>query len=239
MELSIGSHSYSFQRVILTAISIIVLVVIGYWLEHHVAAIENWLSGLGHWAGLGFIALFLVLTPFFFSVDILCVIAGALFSLPNAIGYVLVATMFSAAVIFYIGRNLARSRIQEIVQKHPKLTVFDQLIAQGGFKIMFLLRLLPFPFAILSYVFSISRVQFWPYWFATTGIFFYNSVIVYFGYIAMHMTKQLSQGEDYSGPHNTMMVGGVIGCIIVLYLVSKIARAQLAQLQPDIQQHLP
>lgn len=239
MELNIGTHSYSFQRVILTVSFIFALIIIGYWLEHHVTAIENWLAGLGHWAGIGFIVLFIVLTPFFFSVDILCVIAGALFSLSNAIGYVLAATILSAPIIFYIGRNLAQDKIQAIVQKHPKLTVFDQLIAQGGFKIMFLLRLLPFPFAILSYVFAISRVQFWPYWLSTTGIFFYNSVIVYFGYIAMHMTKQLSQGDDYSGPHNTMLVGGILGCIVVLYLVSKIARAQLAQLQPDIQKHLP
>lgn len=239
MEFNFGSRSYSFQRIVLTVGFIIALVMVGYWLEHHVTTIENWLSGMGHWAGLGFIVLFIVLTPFFFSVDVLCVIAGALFSLPNAIGYVLAATLLSAAVIFYIGRNLAQEKIQSIVQKHNKLSAVDQLIAMGGFKIMFLLRLLPFPFAILSYVFSISRVPFWPYWFATTGIFFYNSVIVYFGYIAMHMTKQLSQGDDYSGPHNTMLFGGILGCIIVLFLVSRIARIQLAQIQPGLQDRLP
>ena len=239
MEFNIGSHSYSLQRIILIISFIIALIISGYWLDHHVTAIENWLAGLGNWAGLGYIVLFIVLTPFFFSVDILCVIAGALFSLSNAIGYVLVATVFSAAVIFYIGRNLAQEKIQAIVKTHPKLTVFDQLIDQGGFKIMFLLRLLPFPFALMSYVFAISRVQFMPYWLATTGIFFYNTIIVYFGYIAMHMTKQLSQGDDYTGPHNALLAGGILACVIVLYLVTKIARSQLAQLQPEIKDHLP
>ena len=239
MELNIRSHSYSLQRLILIICFIIAMVISGYWLEHHITAIENWLAGLGHWAGIGYIVLFIVLTPFFFSVDILCIIAGALFGLSSAIGYVLVATILSAAVIFYIGRNLAQDKIQVIVQKHPKLTIFDQLIDKGGFKIMFLLRLLPFPFAILSYVFSISRVQFLPYWLATTGIFLYNTIIVYFGYMAMHMTKQLSQGDDYAGPHNALLAGGIIGSVIVLYLVTRIARSQLAQLQPEMQDHLP
>ena len=140
MDLNIGSHSYSLQRLILIVCFIIAMFISGYWLEQHVTAIENWLAGLGHWAGIGYIVLFIVLTPFFFSVDILCIIAGALFGLSSAIGYVLVATILSAAVIFYIGRNLAQDKIQTIVQKHPKLTIFDQLIDKGGFKIMFLLR---------------------------------------------------------------------------------------------------
>ena len=85
----------------------------------------------------------------------------------------------------------------------------------------------------MSYVFSVTRVKFIPYWLATTGIFLYNAAIVYFGYIAQHMSRQLSQGDDYSGPHNIMLIGGILGSILILYIISKIARAQIALLNSD------
>lgn len=228
-----SEHPHLLRRIIVTAAIIIAIIVIGYWLEQHVATIEAWLAGMGHWAGVGYIILFVVLTPLLFSVDVLCVIAGALFNLGPAIGYVLTATMLAAAVIFYIGRHLAKDKVQLLLQKHPKLTLYERLIDENGFRIMFLLRLLPFPFALMSYLFSITRVQFLPYCIATTGIFLYNSAIVYFGYIAMHMSKKLSQGADYSGPHNIMLAGGILGSILVLYIITKIAHSQIEQMHSE------
>lgn len=227
------NQSHPFQRIILLGAFITLVIFIGYWLEHHVAAIEAWLMEMGHWAGVGYIALFILLTPFLFSVDVLCVIAGALFGLSDAITYVLAATMLASAVIFYIGRYLAGDKAQLLLLKHPKLTVYNGLIENNGLKGMFLLRLLPLPFALMSYLFSITRVKFIPYWLATSGIFLYNAAIVYFGYIAQHMSKQLSRGDDYSGPHNIMLVGGIFGSILILYIITKIARSQIALLNSN------
>lgn len=220
------------RRAVLIVGLVVVLIFGGYWLEQHVAAVEAWIQGLDHWAGIGFIALFVLLTPLFFSVDLLCVLAGALFTLPEAIAYVLLATMLSAAVIFYIGRYLARDKVQSLLQKHPKLSLIDQLIGEGDFKMLFLLRLLPLPFALLSYVFSVSRVEFRPYWLATTGIFFYNGAIAYLGYIAKHMSNQLAQGDQYAGPHSALLIAGIIVSILVLILVSRMAKAEISKMNP-------
>jgi uncharacterized membrane protein YdjX (TVP38/TMEM64 family) len=221
------------RRTVLIAGLVVVLVFGGYWLEHHVAAVEAWIQGLDHWAGIGFVVLFVVLTPLFFSVDLLCVFAGALFTLPEAVGYVLLATMLSSAVIFFIGRYLAKERVQSLLEKHHKLKLIDQLIQGGGFKILFLLRILPLPFALLSYLFSVSGVQFRPYWLATTGIFFYNGAIAYFGYIAKHMSKQLSQGGDYAGPPNSVLIAGIVLTVLILIQVSRMAKAEISKMNPD------
>lgn len=229
---SFNKQAHHIQRIIFTIVIMISVIVIGYWLEHHITAIEQWLSEMGYWAGAGFVVLFVLLTPFFFSVDVLCIIAGALFTLTDGITYVLIATMVAAALIFYLGRYLAVDKARLIVLKHPKLAAYEQLIEKDGFKGMFLLRLLPFPFALLSYVFSISRVSFFPYWLATIGIFPYNSILVYFGYMAAHITAQLKQGGDYTGPHNVLIVGGILACILIIGLVTLIARKQLQQMRP-------
>ena len=224
-------HPHLLRRIIVISTIIIAIIIIGYWMEQHVANIETWLADMGPWAGVGYIILFAALTPFLFSVDVLCVIAGALFSLSSAITYVLIATMLAAAVIFYIGRYMAKDRVQVLLQKHPKLTMYERLIEESGLKIMFLLRLLPLPFALMSYLFAITRVQFIHYWVATAGIFLYNSAIVYFGYLAMHVSKKLSQGGDYTGPHNIMLVGGILGAILVLFIITKIAHSQIEQMR--------
>lgn len=226
----LNKQPHHIQRIIFVILSVFALITIGYWLEHHVALIEQWLAEMGYWAGAGFVLLFVLLTPLFFSVDVLCIIAGALFTLGDGIIYVLSATMLAAAFIFYLSRYLAKEKAKQIVQQHPKLAAYDQLIEQEGFKGMFVLRLLPFPFALLSYVFSLSRTSFLPYWLATIGIFPYNSVLVYFGYMAAHITDQLKQGGDYTGPHNVLIFGGVLACLLIIGLVTVVARKQLQQI---------
>lgn len=223
-------QSHHLQRLIITLVTLIAVIFIGYWLEQHIQVIEQWLNGLGYWAGAGFVLLFVLLTPCFFSVDVLCIIAGALFTLKEGIAYVLVATIIAAALIFYIGHYLAKDQAILIVKQHPKLAKYQQLIEKNGFKGMFLLRLLPLPFALLSYVFAISRTSFLPYWLATLGIFPYNSILVYFGYMAAHISNQLRQGADYAGPHNALIISGIIGSIVVIALVSVFARKQLAKM---------
>ena len=141
--------------------------------------------------------------------------------------------MLAAAVIFYISRHMAKDKVQMLLQKHPKLTMYERLIEENGFNVIFLLRLLPLPFTLMSYLFSITRVQFLPYWVATIGIFLYNSAIVYFGYIVMHVSKKISQGGDYTGPHNIMLVGGILGAILVLFIITKIAHSQIEKMRSE------
>ncbi|OQK17931.1 hypothetical protein AU255_08740 [Methyloprofundus sedimenti] len=236
--ISLHNHTYSTRRIFTSIVVIISVIFIGYWLENHIALIEAGLKELGPWASVGFIALFIVLTPFFFSVDVLCVIAGTLFTLSDAIVYVMIATMLASAVIFYLGRYVVREKAQKLLQQHPKLNMLNQIIDENGFKVIFLLRLLPIPFALLSYVFSISRIRFLPYWIATTGLFIYNTALVYFGYLAGHFSDQLVKGASYEGPHNVLLFGGVFACALVIFIISKVAKHQLSQMQPDAEQIL-
>ena len=218
------------RRAILIVALIIPLIFGGYWLEQHIASIESWIQSMGHWAGIVFIILFVLLTPLFFSVDALCVIAGAIFDLPTAIAYVLIATMIAAALIFFIGHSLAKQKIQAILKQHPRLATIDELVERGGIKMLFLIRLLPLPFALVSYALSVSSAKFKGYWVTTTGIFFYNAAITYFGYMAVHLSKQLSQGGDYTGPCNNFLLGGILICLLVLYLITRIAKTEISKI---------
>lgn len=218
-------------RVILIIGALLFLVLGGYWFEHHVLMIESWIESLGHWASLGYITLFILLTPLFVSVDLFCIIAGALFSLPLALFDVLLATMIAAAFIFWVATHLKGELIHGILKRHRLLRDAERLLAQGGLKILFLIRLLPLPFAPTSYLFAMSRVKFFEYWISTSGIFLYNSALTYFGFLAGHLSKQITQGTAYSGPSNSVLLLGVVFCLGVILLIARIAKSELERIK--------
>ena len=139
------------------------LVLIEHELELHLPDIELWVQNLGLWAPLGFISLFVVLTPFFVSVDALCFAAGLLFSLGAGEFFIIISTYLAAAFIFVLGRYLFRQKVVSFIEKHKKIAVLNADLGNQTFKLMFLLRLTPLPFALLSYAFAVAQVRFWPY----------------------------------------------------------------------------
>src|SRR5664280_1057863 len=127
-----------------------VILVIGHELELYLPDLESWIEKLGTFAPLGFIALFVILTPVFVSVDTLCFAAGLLFSIGAGELYIIIATYLASALIFFLGRYLIKDRVIAFISKHKHLAALDTAINSQPLKLMFLLRLTPLPFAMLS-----------------------------------------------------------------------------------------
>ena len=207
-----------------------VILVIGHELELYLPDLELWIEKLGVYAPLGFIALFVVLTPFFVSVDTLCFAAGLLFSIGAAEFYMTVATYLASALIFLLGRYLFKERVVTFIAKHKQFAALDAAINSQPFKLMFLLRLTPLPFAMLSYALSVTEVRFWPYLGATTGILIYNASLVYMGYTTKHLAGLVSGSAKQSGVSYPLLALGVVISLLVLFYVTKIASETINRL---------
>ena len=207
-----------------------VILIIGHELKLYLPNLELWVEKLGIYAPLGFIAIFVVLTPFFVSVDTLCFAAGLLFSIGAAEFYMAMATYLAAAVIFLLGRYLLKDRVVTFIAKRKQLAALDTTISNQPFKLMFLLRLTPLPFAMLSYAFSVTQVRFWPYLAATSGILIYNTSLVYMGYTTKHLAGLVSGSAKQSGVSYPLLALGVVISLLVLYYVTKIAAETINRL---------
>ena len=207
-----------------------VILVIGHELELYLPDLELWIKNLGAFAPLGFIALFVVLTPVFVSVDTLCFAAGLLFSLGAGELYIIIATYLSSALIFFLGRYLIKDRVVTFIAKHKQLAALDTTITSQPFKLMFLLRLTPLPFAMLSYALSVTQVRFWPYLGATTGILIYNASLVYMGYTTKHLAGLVSGTAKQSSISYPLLALGLVVSLLVLFFVTKIARETINRL---------
>jgi uncharacterized membrane protein YdjX (TVP38/TMEM64 family) len=207
------------------------ILLIGHELKHYLPNLEAWISKMGIFAPLGFVLLFVVLSPIFVSIDALCFAAGVLFPIVPGELVIFVATYLSAALIFFLGRYLLRTHILNYITKHKRFAMLDSVISSdNALKLMFLLRLTPLPFAMLSYVLSVTQVKFWPYLLATTGILIYNSSLVYLGYTTKHLTGITGQSHANAIPHS-MLGLGLAMLLLVLILIAKIAGNTLKQLQ--------
>ena len=207
-----------------------VILVIGHELKLYLPDLELWIQNLGAFAPLGFIALFIVLTPFFISVDTLCFAAGLLFSIGAAELYIIIATYLASALIFFLGRYLIKDRVIAFISKHEHLAALDTAINSQPFKLMFLLRLTPLPFAILSYALSVTQVRFWPYLGATSGILIYNTSLVYMGYTTKHLAGLVSGSAKQSSVSYPLLTLGVVISLLVLFYVTKIASETINRL---------
>ena len=207
-----------------------VILVIGHELELYLPDLELWIQKLGAFAPLGFIALFVVLTPVFISVDTLCFAAGLLFSIGAAEFYITLATYLAAALIFFLGRYLFKDRVITFIARHKQLAALDAALNSESFKLMFLLRLTPLPFALLSYALAATQVRFWPYLFATSGILIYNGSLVYMGYTTKHLTGLVSGSAKQSSVSYPLLIFGLLITVGILIYVSKIAGETVKQL---------
>ena len=97
-----NNMSFTEKLSIILAIASVILIIV-HELELYLPDLESWIAKQGAFAPLGFIALFVVLTPFFISVDTLCFAAGLLFSIGAAEIYMAIATYLAAALIFFSG----------------------------------------------------------------------------------------------------------------------------------------
>lgn len=208
---------FSIARVLVILLAMVLLIVLGRELELHLGQLEQDLQALGVWAPLGFIGLFVVLVPLGFSVDALCFIGGLLFPLLSGELYMMLATYVSSAVIFGLGRSLFKRKLTHWLERQPKFQAI--LSRQVTFKLMFLLRLTPLPFALLGYAFAAASVRFGPYLAATTGIFIYNGTLVYLGYTTKHLVG-FAAGETLSVqvPYPLMALGLALLLAIMFYV---------------------
>lgn len=199
------------------------LILIGHELELHLPDIEHWVQTLGPWAPLGFIVLFVILTPLAVSVDALCFAAGLLFPIGEGMFCIIIATYLAASLIFVLGRHLFRQKAARFIAKSEKFAALNTALANQAFKLMFLLRLTPLPFAMLSYAFAIAPVRFWPYLAATSGIFIYNLTLVYIGYTTKHIAGWASGSPAHPAVSYPLLALGLLLALGMVFYVSKLA----------------
>ena len=125
--------------------------------------------------------------------------AGYLFGVRNGTIVVLMAASIAASVSFLIGRTFLRTYVENLLKKNPEFQKIDLVIGEEGFKIMLLLRLSPiFPFALSNYLYGVTSIDFWSYFFGTMLGFTPGTIAyVFTGEIGKSLTLDSATAEPW------------------------------------------
>lgn len=217
----------------LGAILLLGLAILGHFLGQYIPFMEHRIHRLGVLGPVVFVVVYSALTAFFFPSNVLGLAAGALFEFWYGIVVMAFATVAGSTVMFIAARCMMKKRVEAMLESHPKLLAIDEAVSREGFKLMFLLRLSPVPFAPLSYVLGSSRVRFLPYLLASVGMFLSTIPIVYYGYVAKHVMKFTGDTENYPIDHYIGLCIGLVVAIVTTIYVSFVVHRALKRYLPD------
>ena len=139
--------------------------------------------------------------------------------------YVSIGSTLGATAAFLVGRYIARDWVAKKIEGNEKFAAIDCAVEQEGWKIVGLTRLSPvFPFSLLNYAFSLTKVRLWHYMLASwIGMMPATVMFVYIGSLGKAVTKS----NEKSPGQWTLIAAGLLATITVTVFVTKLARKAL------------
>lgn len=91
---------------------------------------------------------------------------------------ILIGSLISLLVSRYLFYNFVK---KNILTYHRNFIAIDAVIAEEGWRTVFLLRLTPFPFGVVSYLLGITSVKLKDYFIGTLSVILHVIVWIYIG----------------------------------------------------------
>jgi len=209
---------------IAAAVLLILAVVLGRTLGHHIAGLETWIAGHG-WVGEVVFVLALVLfTSVFVPDSLFAVMAGVLFGLTRGTVLVVIGVVLTAALNFVIARKLAREPVRRGLERVPRLAAIERVVNDEGFRFQLLLRLTPINPVTLNYLLGVTSTRFRTFLAACLGMIPGLFVEVYLGQVAKHVAELAHDPGHHTRSQTLLTLGGLVLCIVVLAYVTVLAR---------------
>jgi len=208
---------------------IVAIVAGGREIEHHINAIESWITKLGPGGVFAFIGLFVLATSFLLPDTVLCIIAGALFGLGWGVAAVLAGSMLAGAMQYALSRKLLRARIQRMLAARPSLAAIQRAVGRDEIRLQVLLRLTPLNPTTISYLLGAAGVRFSGFLIACLALTPNLVIEVYFGHVGKHAARLIGSNARTAHLHDLAIIGGLAVCVAVMVLVSRMARKAVMQ----------
>jgi uncharacterized membrane protein YdjX (TVP38/TMEM64 family) len=217
------------------------LLVAGAAAAAYTLPVAEWITGLAERArntgALGvamFFAAYVGSTVAFLPGSILTLAAGFAFGPFWGLAIASPASVAGATCAFLLGRTLLRDWAAARVGESPRLRAIDAAVGREGFKIVLLLRLSPlFPFNVLNYALSLSKVRVSTYVLASfLGMLPGTALYVYLGSLAPAAAELASAGGRGGSGRTILYVVGLVATVAAAAIGTRAARRALnAELQ--------
>ncbi len=199
--------------------------------KDYLISLLNWTASLGTYGPIFVAAFYIVACVLFLPGSVLTLGAGFLFGVVTGTITVSIGSTVGACAAFLVGRTVARGWVAGKVEGDTKFAAIDQAVGREAFKIVLLSRLSPiFPFNMLNYAFSLTKVPFWKYALASwIGMIPGTIMYVYIGNGLRELTKEAAEQASQGAGAKIMFWAGLAVAVVVVVVVTRIARRALKQ----------
>jgi len=133
-------------------------------LRDQVLRLDAWFSGLGAWAPVVFIGLWVAVCLLMVPGLPVSIVGGLIFGAVWGSVWTTVGANLGAAAAFLVGRYAARDTVAGWVARHPALARIDAGVRRHGWRMLIITRLVPvFPFNLQNYAYGLTAIPFSTY----------------------------------------------------------------------------
>lgn len=221
------SRAFSLASIPYLALGLLLIAAIvggGHAIEHHIVVIETWIAELGPWGILAYIGLFVLATSLLMPDTVLCILAGALFGPGAGVSAVVIGSLVATVIQFVLAHKLLRPRIQRALSTRPLLAAAQRAVSHNEVRLQLLLRLMPINPATINYVLGAAGVRLYGFLLASLAHTPILLVEVYFGYAGRHAARLAVSDAATAHLHDLAMFGGLAVSVVLMILVSRMAR---------------
>lgn len=208
---------------------VLLIVVVGRGMHHHVDTLESWIAARGDWGLLAFMGIFILLTSVLVPGAILCIIAGALFGLGQGTAAVVAASFLGAALQYGLSRGLLKNRVQRVVAARPSLAAIQRAAHRDGFKLQALLRMTPVNPVYVSYAMGAAGVRFSSFMLALLALVPNLFLEVYFGWAGRHAAGMAGRSMREVVAHDLALFIGLVVFAVVMVRISRMAKRSIIE----------
>ncbi|CAG8473334.1 9191_t:CDS:2, partial [Racocetra persica] len=213
----------NFIRLVLLAlfIALVVFLLAVLKVQNHIKEYLHYIEIHERYGIAIYLSIYIVCVWVFLPGSIISIAAGFLFKPPILAGLVIMmGDGLAATGAFIFGRYVFSDWVRAQIEKKPSIAEFNHVInnviTEEGWKIVLMLRLTPLPFNLVSYIFSVSIVDFWTFLWATLlGVLPGAFNAVWIG----SLVKSLSKLDEYKLKDEDIVIITMnfifVGCCVV------------------------
>lgn len=126
----------------------------------NVDKLDAWFDGLGFWAPLIFVLVWIAASVFFLPGLPVTIVGALVFGPVWGSLYSSIGATIGATAAFLVGRYAARGMVEGLIQKNAALRKIDDGVEQQGWRMLMITRLVPvFPFNAQNYVYGLTKIS--------------------------------------------------------------------------------
>nr|AFK33422.1 unknown [Medicago truncatula] len=184
---------------------------------------------LGPWGPLALAVAYIPLTILAVPASVLTLGGGYLFGLPVGIVADSVGATIGAVAAFLLGGTIGKSFVASKLKDYPQFKSVSIATQRSGFKIVFLLRLVPLlPYNILNYLLSVTPVPLWEYTLASwLGMMPLTVALVYAGTTLKDISDVTHGWGEFSKTRWAMIIFSLVISVVMMICVTKVAKSAL------------